>query len=50
MKVGFIGLGRMGSGMAGRILSGGHELAVFDAVACADGAHSSARARAPPRR
>jgi 3-hydroxyisobutyrate dehydrogenase-like beta-hydroxyacid dehydrogenase len=33
MKIGFIGLGRMGSGMAGRILSSGHELAVFDAVA-----------------
>jgi 3-hydroxyisobutyrate dehydrogenase-like beta-hydroxyacid dehydrogenase len=33
MKVGFIGLGRMGSGMASRILSGGHELAIFDAVA-----------------
>ena len=30
MKVGFIGLGRMGSGMARRILSGGHELAVYD--------------------
>jgi 3-hydroxyisobutyrate dehydrogenase-like beta-hydroxyacid dehydrogenase len=33
MNVGFIGLGRMGSGMASRILSGGHDLAVFDAVA-----------------
>ncbi|HKH74253.1 MAG TPA: NAD(P)-dependent oxidoreductase [Vicinamibacterales bacterium] len=33
MKVGFIGLGRMGSGMASRILSGGHDLAIFDAVA-----------------
>jgi 3-hydroxyisobutyrate dehydrogenase-like beta-hydroxyacid dehydrogenase len=30
MKVGFIGLGRMGKGMAQRILSGGHDLAVFD--------------------
>jgi 3-hydroxyisobutyrate dehydrogenase-like beta-hydroxyacid dehydrogenase len=30
MKVGFIGLGRMGSGMARRILSGGHELVVYD--------------------
>jgi 3-hydroxyisobutyrate dehydrogenase-like beta-hydroxyacid dehydrogenase len=30
MKVGFIGLGRMGSGMARRVMSGGHALAVFD--------------------
>jgi 3-hydroxyisobutyrate dehydrogenase-like beta-hydroxyacid dehydrogenase len=33
MNVGFIGLGRMGQGMARRILSGGHQLAVHDAVA-----------------
>ena len=33
MNVGFIGLGRMGSGMASRILDGGHDLLVFDAVA-----------------
>ena len=32
MNVGFIGLGRMGQGMAQRILSGGHSLAVHDAV------------------
>jgi 3-hydroxyisobutyrate dehydrogenase-like beta-hydroxyacid dehydrogenase len=32
MKVGFIGLGRMGSGMARRILGAGHELAVYDVV------------------
>lgn len=30
MKVGFIGLGRMGQGMAGRILSAGHDLLVSD--------------------
>jgi 3-hydroxyisobutyrate dehydrogenase-like beta-hydroxyacid dehydrogenase len=30
MKVGFIGLGRMGSGMARRVVEGGHELAVYD--------------------
>ncbi len=30
MKVGFIGLGRMGSGMARRVLEGGHDLAVYD--------------------
>ncbi len=32
MRVGFIGLGRMGKGMARRILDGGHDLAVFDVV------------------
>jgi 3-hydroxyisobutyrate dehydrogenase-like beta-hydroxyacid dehydrogenase len=32
MNVGFIGLGRMGQGMARRILSGGDNLAVHDAV------------------
>ncbi len=35
LNVAFIGLGRMGRGMAGRILSGGHELAVYDVVAAA---------------
>jgi 3-hydroxyisobutyrate dehydrogenase-like beta-hydroxyacid dehydrogenase len=32
VNVGFIGLGRMGSGMATRILSAGHNLAVYDIV------------------
>ena len=32
MKVGFIGLGRMGHGMASRILQSGHDLAIFDLV------------------
>src|SRR5262245_53516822 len=32
MKVGFIGLGRMGKGMAHRLLSGGHDLAVYDVM------------------
>jgi len=30
MKVGFVGLGRMGQGMAGRILSAGHDLLLSD--------------------
>ncbi|MDX1403683.1 MAG: NAD(P)-dependent oxidoreductase [Woeseiaceae bacterium] len=30
MKVGFIGLGRMGQGIAGRIRSAGHDMLVFD--------------------
>lgn len=33
MKLGFIGLGRMGDGVARRILGGGHELAAYDPVA-----------------
>jgi 3-hydroxyisobutyrate dehydrogenase-like beta-hydroxyacid dehydrogenase len=33
MKVGFVGLGRMGQGMARRLLDAGHELAVFDKFA-----------------
>lgn len=32
MKVGFIGLGRMGQGMAGRILGAGHDVAIYDQV------------------
>lgn len=32
MKVGFVGLGRMGQGMAGRIQSAGHQLRVYDSV------------------
>jgi 3-hydroxyisobutyrate dehydrogenase-like beta-hydroxyacid dehydrogenase len=46
MRVGFIGLGRMGSGMAGRILSGGHDLVVYDAVASQIARLESAGARA----
>jgi 3-hydroxyisobutyrate dehydrogenase-like beta-hydroxyacid dehydrogenase len=45
MKVGFIGLGRMGRGMAARVLGGGHELAVFDAVPAATAELGSAGAR-----
>ena len=30
MKVGFIGLGRMGRGIAARVLQGGHDLAVYN--------------------
>jgi 3-hydroxyisobutyrate dehydrogenase-like beta-hydroxyacid dehydrogenase len=35
MKIGFVGLGRMGQGMAARILETGNELTVFDLVAAA---------------
>jgi len=45
MKVGFIGLGRMGRGMARRILDAGHELAVYDVIAAATEEFSSAGAR-----
>jgi 3-hydroxyisobutyrate dehydrogenase-like beta-hydroxyacid dehydrogenase len=45
MKVAFIGLGRMGSGMARRILDAGHELTVYDAVAAATAPFAAAGAR-----
>ncbi len=47
MNVGFVGLGRMGQGMARRLLDAGHALSVFDAVAsqaeplAAAGAHTA---------
>ena len=44
MNVGFIGLGRMGSGMARRVLDGGHQLAVFDVVTAATAAFGTAGA------
>lgn len=46
MKVGFIGLGRMGQGMARRILDAGHTLSVFDVVATQTAALAGAGARA----
>jgi 3-hydroxyisobutyrate dehydrogenase-like beta-hydroxyacid dehydrogenase len=45
MKVGFVGLGRMGQGMARRILGAGHDLSVFDVVAAAAAPLASAGAR-----
>ena len=30
MKVGFVGLGAMGRGMAGRLLDAGHEVSVWN--------------------
>ena len=33
MKVGFIGLGRMGQVMARRLIDGGHEVGVFNRTA-----------------
>jgi 3-hydroxyisobutyrate dehydrogenase-like beta-hydroxyacid dehydrogenase len=44
MRVGFIGLGRMGRGMARRILETGHDLTVFDVVAAATGPFAEAGA------
>ena len=49
MKVGFIGLGNMGSGMAGRLLNAGHEVTVYNRTPgkaealVAQGAHSAQR-------
>ena len=33
VKVGFIGLGMMGAGMAGRLLAAGHEVSVYNRTA-----------------
>jgi 3-hydroxyisobutyrate dehydrogenase-like beta-hydroxyacid dehydrogenase len=46
MNVGFIGLGRMGQGMARRVIEGGHELAVYDISRAAVDALASAGATA----
>ncbi|WP_428099903.1 NAD(P)-dependent oxidoreductase [Candidatus Rariloculus sp.] len=46
MKVGFIGLGRMGQGMARRILDAGHDLSVYDVVAAQAAPLADAGARA----
>jgi 6-phosphogluconate dehydrogenase len=32
MKIGFVGLGKMGGGMVGRLLSGGHKVVAFDPI------------------
>ena len=32
-RVGFLGMGAMGIGMAGRLITGGHEVAVFNRTA-----------------
>ena len=45
MKIGFIGLGRMGRGMAHRILGGGHDLVVYDVVRTATDEFAAAGAR-----
>ena len=45
MNVGFIGLGRMGSGMAARILEGGHDLVVYDVMPQSTAAAAAAGAR-----
>lgn len=46
MKVGFIGLGRMGAGMAGRIQGAGYALTVYDALPTQTAPFVSAGARA----
>jgi 3-hydroxyisobutyrate dehydrogenase-like beta-hydroxyacid dehydrogenase len=46
MRVGFIGLGRMGQGMARRICDAGHDLRVYDVVASQTSALADAGARA----
>jgi 3-hydroxyisobutyrate dehydrogenase-like beta-hydroxyacid dehydrogenase len=45
MRIGFIGLGRMGQGMARRLLEAGHDLTVHDAVPSASAALGAAGAK-----
>ena len=45
MRVGFIGLGRMGQGMARRLLDAGHEMCVFDVVTAQTAPLAAAGAR-----
>ena len=45
MKVGFIGLGRMGQGMARRLLDAGHDLCVYDVVPAATAPFAQAGTR-----
>jgi 3-hydroxyisobutyrate dehydrogenase-like beta-hydroxyacid dehydrogenase len=46
MKVGFVGLGRMGQGMARRLLDAGHDLWVYDVFAAQTASLASAGAHA----
>jgi 3-hydroxyisobutyrate dehydrogenase-like beta-hydroxyacid dehydrogenase len=48
MKVGFVGLGRMGQGMARRLLDAGHDLWVFDQFAAAAATLAAAGASPAP--
>jgi len=45
MTIGFVGLGRMGQGMARRILDAGHDLVVFDVAAAQTAPFGAAGAR-----
>ena len=48
MKIGFIGLGRMGQGMSARLLSGEHDLLVYNRTAGKSAALESAGAKVAP--
>ncbi len=48
MKVGFVGLGRMGQGMARRLLDAGHDLCVFDQFATQAASLTAAGAKLAP--
>jgi 3-hydroxyisobutyrate dehydrogenase-like beta-hydroxyacid dehydrogenase len=41
MKLGFIGLGHMGAGMAANLVKGGHDLSVFNRSSGRSGRRSS---------
>jgi 3-hydroxyisobutyrate dehydrogenase-like beta-hydroxyacid dehydrogenase len=48
MKIGFIGLGRMGGGMARRLLDDGHDLTVYDVMSAQAKPFAEAGARVAP--
>ena len=48
MRVGFIGLGRMGQGMARRLLDAGHDLTVYDVAAAQTAPFAAAGAKVAP--
>ncbi len=48
MKIGFIGLGRMGQGMSARLLAGGHDLLVYNRTAGKAGALERSGAKVAP--
>ena len=50
LRVGFVGLGRMGRGIAGRVLGGGHDLVVFNRTPGRTDELERAGARVAPQR
>ena len=49
-RIGFLGLGNMGLGMAGRLIAAGHDVHVWNRTAAKAQALSGATAAATPRK